>query len=273
MRTLPSPPSSFPPLPSHIAAILRSCPPVIQDLHSTGTFYNDTLNHSNDPTGEVRRAEIDRRIAIKEKAIFAIQDAHALALAEQNALMMERYEGFRNVCRAEIEVAKYWMRVEFRIGEEMAQEAMREFRERGRQLDEVQELYDWEEEWWREILVSGDEVGVEDEFDDGWDAEDESGSSDDSMEEEEDSSDDSDDTEDLLPEGWEMRLTESGQAYFVDQNTQTMTWDDPRYLSEAEDGSGDDDDMDVDLEKDDEESEGDLETEIAEEKLQRLSLR
>jgi E3 ubiquitin-protein ligase NEDD4 len=31
-----------------------------------------------------------------------------------------------------------------------------------------------------------------------------------------------------LPSGWEMRLTSTGRVYFVDHNTRTTTWDDPR---------------------------------------------
>lgn len=31
-----------------------------------------------------------------------------------------------------------------------------------------------------------------------------------------------------LPSGWEMRLTSTGKVYFVDHNTRTTTWDDPR---------------------------------------------
>ncbi|PVU96062.1 hypothetical protein BB559_002515 [Furculomyces boomerangus] len=34
-----------------------------------------------------------------------------------------------------------------------------------------------------------------------------------------------------LPSGWEMRLTEHGRVYFVDHNTKTTTWDDPRLPS------------------------------------------
>jgi E3 ubiquitin-protein ligase NEDD4 len=31
-----------------------------------------------------------------------------------------------------------------------------------------------------------------------------------------------------LPSGWEMRLTSTGRVYFVDHNTRTTSWDDPR---------------------------------------------
>ncbi|KAJ2779525.1 hypothetical protein H4R18_003961 [Coemansia javaensis] len=34
-----------------------------------------------------------------------------------------------------------------------------------------------------------------------------------------------------LPSGWEMRLTAQGRVYFVDHNTKTTTWDDPRLPS------------------------------------------
>jgi E3 ubiquitin-protein ligase NEDD4 len=34
-----------------------------------------------------------------------------------------------------------------------------------------------------------------------------------------------------LPSGWEMRLTDTGKIYFVDHNTRTTTWDDPRLPS------------------------------------------
>ncbi|KAJ2577019.1 hypothetical protein GGH19_001662, partial [Coemansia sp. RSA 1807] len=34
-----------------------------------------------------------------------------------------------------------------------------------------------------------------------------------------------------LPSGWEMRLTSQGRVYFVDHNTKTTTWDDPRLPS------------------------------------------
>lgn len=34
-----------------------------------------------------------------------------------------------------------------------------------------------------------------------------------------------------LPSGWEMRLTSTGRVYFVDHNTRTTTWDDPRLPS------------------------------------------
>lgn len=31
-----------------------------------------------------------------------------------------------------------------------------------------------------------------------------------------------------LPSGWEMRLTSTNRVYFVDHNTRTTSWDDPR---------------------------------------------
>jgi E3 ubiquitin-protein ligase NEDD4 len=34
-----------------------------------------------------------------------------------------------------------------------------------------------------------------------------------------------------LPSGWEMRMTSSGRIYFVDHNTRTTSWDDPRMPS------------------------------------------
>lgn len=34
-----------------------------------------------------------------------------------------------------------------------------------------------------------------------------------------------------LPSGWEMRLTHTARVYFVDHNTKTTTWDDPRLPS------------------------------------------
>ena len=34
-----------------------------------------------------------------------------------------------------------------------------------------------------------------------------------------------------LPSGWEMRLTSTARVYFVDHNTKTTTWDDPRMPS------------------------------------------
>lgn len=34
-----------------------------------------------------------------------------------------------------------------------------------------------------------------------------------------------------LPSGWEMRITSIGRIYFVDHNTKTTTWDDPRVPS------------------------------------------
>ena len=35
----------------------------------------------------------------------------------------------------------------------------------------------------------------------------------------------------LLPAGWDMRLTPTGRMYFIDHNTKTTTWDDPRLPS------------------------------------------
>jgi E3 ubiquitin-protein ligase NEDD4 len=37
-----------------------------------------------------------------------------------------------------------------------------------------------------------------------------------------------------LPDGWEMRTTETGRAYFIDHATKTTTWQDPR-LPDAND--------------------------------------
>lgn len=37
-----------------------------------------------------------------------------------------------------------------------------------------------------------------------------------------------------VPSGWEMRLTQAGRVYFVDHNTKTTTWDDPRLPSSVE---------------------------------------
>lgn len=34
--------------------------------------------------------------------------------------------------------------------------------------------------------------------------------------------------EDPLPPGWEMRITDDGVHYFVDHNTRTTTFQDPR---------------------------------------------
>lgn len=39
-----------------------------------------------------------------------------------------------------------------------------------------------------------------------------------------------------LPSGWEMRLTNTARVYFVDHNTKTTTWDDPRLPSSLEQG-------------------------------------
>ncbi|TRM60509.1 hypothetical protein BD626DRAFT_571583 [Schizophyllum amplum] len=40
-----------------------------------------------------------------------------------------------------------------------------------------------------------------------------------------------------LPSGWEMRLTSTGRVYFVDHNTRTTTWDDPRAPSSVDDNA------------------------------------
>ncbi|KAJ7212062.1 hypothetical protein GGX14DRAFT_447230 [Mycena pura] len=40
-----------------------------------------------------------------------------------------------------------------------------------------------------------------------------------------------------LPSGWEMRLTSTGRVYFVDHNTKTTTWDDPRAPTALEDSA------------------------------------
>ncbi|KAJ2930924.1 hypothetical protein H1R20_g6189, partial [Candolleomyces eurysporus] len=37
-----------------------------------------------------------------------------------------------------------------------------------------------------------------------------------------------------LPSGWEMRLTSTGRVYFVDHNTRTTSWDDPRIPSDVD---------------------------------------
>ena len=39
-----------------------------------------------------------------------------------------------------------------------------------------------------------------------------------------------------LPSGWEMRLTTTARVYFVDHNTKTTTWDDPRLPSSLDQG-------------------------------------
>ena len=39
-----------------------------------------------------------------------------------------------------------------------------------------------------------------------------------------------------LPSGWEMRLTQNGRVYYVDHNTKTTTWDDPRLPSSLDEG-------------------------------------
>ncbi|KAG6900049.1 hypothetical protein C0993_003680 [Termitomyces sp. T159_Od127] len=40
-----------------------------------------------------------------------------------------------------------------------------------------------------------------------------------------------------LPSGWEMRLTSNGRVYFVDHNTRTTTWDDPRLPGHVDDNA------------------------------------
>lgn len=40
---------------------------------------------------------------------------------------------------------------------------------------------------------------------------------------------------DPLPSGWEMKMTPQGKIYFVDHNTRTTTWEDPRLPSELAD--------------------------------------
>jgi E3 ubiquitin-protein ligase NEDD4 len=40
-----------------------------------------------------------------------------------------------------------------------------------------------------------------------------------------------------LPSGWEMRLTSTGRIYFVDHNTRTTTWDDPRLPGHVDDNA------------------------------------
>ncbi|KAM6494360.1 hypothetical protein JOM56_010721 [Amanita muscaria] len=40
-----------------------------------------------------------------------------------------------------------------------------------------------------------------------------------------------------LPSGWEMRLTSTGRVYFVDHNTRTTTWDDPRLPTNVDDNA------------------------------------
>ncbi|KIJ62633.1 hypothetical protein HYDPIDRAFT_176429 [Hydnomerulius pinastri MD-312] len=40
-----------------------------------------------------------------------------------------------------------------------------------------------------------------------------------------------------LPSGWEMRLTSTGRVYFVDHNTRTTTWDDPRLPTNLDAGA------------------------------------
>lgn len=40
-----------------------------------------------------------------------------------------------------------------------------------------------------------------------------------------------------LPSGWEMRLTSTGRVYFVDHNTRTTSWDDPRLPPNLDDNA------------------------------------
>ncbi|THV00829.1 HECT-domain-containing protein [Dendrothele bispora CBS 962.96] len=40
-----------------------------------------------------------------------------------------------------------------------------------------------------------------------------------------------------LPSGWEMRLTSTNRVYFVDHNTKTTTWDDPRLPGQVDDNA------------------------------------
>lgn len=40
-----------------------------------------------------------------------------------------------------------------------------------------------------------------------------------------------------LPSGWEMRLTNTGRVYFVDHNTRTTSWDDPRLPGSVDDNA------------------------------------
>ncbi|KAJ7044182.1 hypothetical protein C8F04DRAFT_692173 [Mycena alexandri] len=40
-----------------------------------------------------------------------------------------------------------------------------------------------------------------------------------------------------LPSGWEMRLTSTGRVYFVDHNTKTTAWDDPRAPTNLDDSA------------------------------------
>lgn len=40
-----------------------------------------------------------------------------------------------------------------------------------------------------------------------------------------------------LPSGWEMRLTSTGRVYFVDHNTRTTSWDDPRLPTLVDDSA------------------------------------
>jgi len=40
-----------------------------------------------------------------------------------------------------------------------------------------------------------------------------------------------------IPSGWEMRLTSTGRVYFVDHNTRTTSWDDPRLPTNVDDNA------------------------------------
>ncbi|KAF5369483.1 hypothetical protein D9758_002754 [Tetrapyrgos nigripes] len=40
-----------------------------------------------------------------------------------------------------------------------------------------------------------------------------------------------------IPSGWEMRLTSTNRVYFVDHNTKTTTWDDPRLPGQVDDNA------------------------------------
>nr|7LP5_A Chain A, Angiomotin,E3 ubiquitin-protein ligase NEDD4-like [Homo sapiens] len=35
-------------------------------------------------------------------------------------------------------------------------------------------------------------------------------------------------TQSFLPPGWEMRIAPNGRPFFIDHNTKTTTWEDPR---------------------------------------------
>nr|2YSD_A Chain A, Membrane-associated guanylate kinase, WW and PDZ domain-containing protein 1 [Homo sapiens] len=39
-----------------------------------------------------------------------------------------------------------------------------------------------------------------------------------------------------LPENWEMAYTENGEVYFIDHNTKTTSWLDPRCLNKQQSG-------------------------------------